>query len=85
LPPQLIKICSARFVGELVKRALPGLPFSHLAAPPPAVPRRVEAQYFSIGKTGPYWEHIVQTKQVGIYVPGEFPDAELELLVVLES
>lgn len=85
LPPQLIKICSARFVGELVKRALPGLPLTHLAAPPPAVPRRVEAQYFSIGKTGPYWEHIAQTKQVGIYVPGEFPDAELDLLVVLES
>jgi type VI secretion system protein ImpJ len=84
-PPQLIKICSARFVGELVKRALPGLPLTHLAAPPPGVRRKVETQYFGITRSGPAWDDIVQTKEVGIYVPGEFPNAQLELLVVLET
>ncbi len=85
LPPQLVKVCSARFVGELVKRALPGLPLRHLASPPSAVPRKVETQYFSITKSGPCWDHIVETSQVGIYVPGELPSAQMELLVVLEA
>src|SRR3954447_127365 len=82
-PPQLVKLCSARFVGELVKRALPGLALRHLPTPPRAIPRKVEMQYFGVSRSGPAWEDIVKTKQVGVYVPGEFPGAELELLVVL--
>jgi type VI secretion system protein ImpJ len=83
--PQLVKVCSALFVPELVRRALPGFGLTHLPTPPPAVPARADVQYFSIGKSGPCWEHILQSRCVGIYVPGELPDAELELLVVLES
>jgi type VI secretion system protein ImpJ len=83
--PQLVKICSSKFIGELVKRAMAGLTLTHLPAPPPAVPLRVEAQYFGIAKAGPFWDHIVQTRRVGIYVPGELPSPQLELLVVLDS
>lgn len=85
LTPQLVKICSAKFVGELVRRAIAGLALTHLPVPPPAVPARVEAQYFGISKDGPFWDHIVQTKRIGIYVPGDFPEPELELLVLLEK
>jgi type VI secretion system protein ImpJ len=83
--PQLVKLCSARFVGELVKRAMAGLTLTHLPSPPPAIPARVETQYFSVSRDGPFWDHIVQTHRVGIYVPGEFTDAELELLVLLDK
>jgi type VI secretion system protein ImpJ len=83
--PQLVKICSSKFVGELVRRAMAGLALTHLPTPPPALPAKIESQYFGISKEGPFWDHIVQTRQVGIYVPGDFPDAELELLVLLEQ
>jgi type VI secretion system protein ImpJ len=83
--PQLVKVCSPAFVRELVKRALPGLPLTHLAAPPPAVSARVETQYFSLGKDGPCWEHMHKTRKVGVYVPGEIRDPEIEILVVLEN
>jgi type VI secretion system protein ImpJ len=73
------------YVGRLVDRALPGLGLTYLQVPPPAVSRRVDAQYFGVSQSGPCWEHIVQTRQVGIYVPGDLPDPELELLVVLDS
>jgi type VI secretion system protein ImpJ len=82
---QLIKICTPPFVRELVKRALPGMALTHLPVPPPAIPTRVETQYFGISRSGPCWDHIVQTRRVGVYVPGEFPAPELELLVVLDS
>ena len=83
--PQLVKVCSAAFVPELVRRALPGLALTHMPTPPPAVSAKVDFQYFSISKGGPCWEHLAQTRRAGIYVPGELPDVELELLVVLES
>jgi type VI secretion system protein ImpJ len=83
--PQLVKVCSAAFVPQLVKRALPGLALTHMPTPPPAVSARADFQYFSISKGGPCWEHILQTRRVGIYVPGDLPEVELSLLVVLES
>jgi type VI secretion system protein ImpJ len=82
---QLIKICSAQFVRELVKRALPGLSLTHLSVPPSSVSARVDYQYFLISRSGPCWEHLMQTKVVGAYVPGDLPSAELELVVILES
>jgi len=83
--PQLIKVCTPPFVRELVKRALPGLTLTHLPVPPPAVSAQVETQYFGLSKAGPCWDHIMQTRRVGVYVPGEFPNPEVEILVVLES
>jgi type VI secretion system protein ImpJ len=83
--PQLVKVCSAKFVGELVKRAMAGLHLTHLPVPPPAIPSRLEMQYFGIDRSGPFWDHIVQTQRVGLYVPGDLPSPEVELLVVLES
>lgn len=83
--PTLVKVCSGKFIGELVKRALPGLSLTHLPVPPSSVPARVESQYFGITRTGPFWDHIAQTRQIGIYVPGEVPDPKLELFVILDS
>ena len=83
--PQLVKVCTPPFVRELVRRALPGMGLTHLPVPPSAISTRVETQYFGISRTGPCWDHMVQTRRVGVYVPGEFPNPEIEILVVLEN
>ncbi len=83
--PRLAKVCSGRFVVELIKRALPGLTLKHLPVPPQQIAARVESQYFSIHRAGPCWEHLMQTRQVGIYVPGEIPTPQLSLLVLLDD
>jgi type VI secretion system protein ImpJ len=77
-------VCSEKFVGELVRRAVPGLELRHLPVPPATVPLDVHAQYFAVAQSGPCWEHIVQTRRVGVYVPGEFTDPELQLMIVAE-
>ena len=82
---QLVKVCSAKFVPELVKRALPGLTLTHLQIPPSAISAKVDHQYFSISRSGPCWESIVATRGVGLYVPGELPSPEVELTVLLEA
>jgi type VI secretion system protein ImpJ len=83
--PRLVKVCSREFIVKLVQRALPGLTLTQLPIPPAAVSPRIETQYFAINKSGPCWDNIVMTRQVGIYVPGEVPQPQIDLLVVLES
>jgi type VI secretion system protein ImpJ len=82
--PQLVKLCSKQFVPQLVKRALPGLAMTHLPVPPPQIPARIDFQYFGVGKGGPCWDHLVQSRQIGLYVPGDLPNPEIELMVILE-
>jgi type VI secretion system protein ImpJ len=82
--PRLVKFCSRDFVSKLVERALPGMTLAHLPTPPPAVSPTVETKYFSVTKGGPCWEHIRQTRFVGLYIPADIPTAEPELIVVLK-
>ena len=83
--PQLVKLCSKQFVPQLVKRALPGMAMTHLPVPPATIPVKADYQYFTVSRTGPCWDHIIQSRQLGLYVPGDLPDPRIELLVVLEA
>ena len=85
LTPRLVKVCSSKFVPELVKRALPGMTLTHLPIPPSALRAEADMQYFGIDASGPCWEHILQTRTVGIYIPGEILRPEFELTVIVEA
>ena len=83
--PKLVKVCSARFIAELIKRAVPGLGLHHLSTPPTQIENRVESKYFSIHREGPCWEHIAKSRRVGIYIPAEIPQPQLRLLVLVDD
>jgi type VI secretion system protein ImpJ len=84
LAPRLIKVCSSKFVPELVKRALPGMTLTHVPVPPSAIRAEADMQYFAIETTGPCWEHILQTRSVGVYIPGEISQPEFDLTIIVE-
>jgi type VI secretion system protein ImpJ len=81
---RLVKLCSSRFIGRLVREAYPGLAVEHVAVPPPELSPRLGTHYFALQRTDPCWRSIVDTKEVGLYVPAAVPEAELELKVVLD-
>ncbi|HEY3741123.1 MAG TPA: type VI secretion system baseplate subunit TssK [Bryobacteraceae bacterium] len=83
--PRLVKLCSKEFVPRLVQQALPGLTLTHLPVAPQQIPAKVDYSYFSVSQAGPCWEHMVKTRKLGLYVPGDIPNPELELLVIIES
>jgi len=83
--PALVKVCSSRFVTELVKRALPGMKLTHVPVPPASLAPRITNQYFTVNRGDRCWDHILETRRVGIYVPGDLPAAQLDLLVLLDS
>ncbi|MBV8070919.1 MAG: type VI secretion system baseplate subunit TssK [Acidobacteriaceae bacterium] len=81
--PQLIKVCSATHIEHLVRQALPGVPLAHVSVPPSSIPVKLNYQYFSVGQGGLAWEAIARSRNVAAYVPGDFPNPQLELIVLL--
>lgn len=81
--PRLAKVSAPSEVNRLVRNSLPGLALRHMPAPPPAVPMKLDNQYFSLGLNGPLWEGIQQSRSLCVFVPAEISDPKMELLVVL--
>jgi type VI secretion system protein ImpJ len=83
--PRLAKVCSAEGVGKLVQRALPGLELMHLPVPPAALHAQADMHYFSISQSGACWQHILQTKTVGVYLPGDLGEANFDVTILTET
>jgi type VI secretion system protein ImpJ len=81
--PQLVKVCSASHIEHLVRNALPGVPLAYLATPPSAIPAKLNYQYFSLNQAGPAWEAIQRARNLAAYVPGDLPNPQLELIILL--
>ena len=81
--PQLIKICSLNHIEHLVRQALPGLALTHVTAPPNSIPIKLNYQYFALNQGGLAWEAIQRSRNLAAYVPSDFPNPQLELIIVL--
>jgi type VI secretion system protein ImpJ len=81
--PQLVKVCSASHIEHLVRQALPGLKLTHVAMPPSSIPVKLNYQYFSLEEGGLAWEAITRARNLAAYVPGDFPNPNLELIILL--
>ncbi len=81
--PQLVKLSSTTQVEYLIRQALPGIPLRHVASPPPQIPVKLAYQYFSLGQTGEAWAAVTRARNIAAWVPGDFPDPRLELLILL--
>ena len=83
--PALSKACSATHIEQLIRQALPGLKMTHVPVPPRAVPVKLRYQYFSLDQTGPVWEAVVRARNFAVYVPGEIPNPEMELIFLFAN
>lgn len=81
--PQLIKTCSATHIETLIRQALPGISLRHEPIPPSSIPIQLNFQYFSLNQSGAAWESVLRTRNFAAYVPAEFPDPTLELVILL--
>lgn len=81
--PSLVKVCSASHIDHLMTYALPGVELTHVPTPPNSVPVKLRYNYFSLSQTGPAWEAVKRARNFAAYVPGELPNPQLELLILL--
>jgi type VI secretion system protein ImpJ len=81
--PQLVKVCSAAHIEHLVRNALPGVTMTYVASPPGSIPIKLNYQYFSLSQSGVAWEAIQRARNLAAYVPGDLPNPQLELIILL--
>ena len=81
--PQLLKVCSANHVEHLIKQALPGMTLTHLSSPPAAIPLKLKYQYFSLSQSGVAWEAVQRARNLAAYVPSDFVNPQMELIILL--
>jgi len=81
--PQLVKVGSGSEIERLVRQALPGVPLTYTASPPGAIQVKLNYQYFSLSQGGDAWEKIVRGRNLAAYVPGDLPNPQLELIILL--
>jgi type VI secretion system protein ImpJ len=82
--PAKAKISSPDQISDLIGRAVRGVELSHEPVPPSAIPVRAGFRYFHLNPHGRFWEGISRSKGLAIYLPDEFPDIKLELVVIKE-
>ncbi len=82
---KLAKVCSSKHIVRLVKEGIAGLPMSYLPSPPSAISPKGGVHYFQITQTGPCWESIVKTGEIGVYVPEALQASDMELIIVPQS
>jgi type VI secretion system protein ImpJ len=82
---ELMKISSHDRLDRLYKRGLPGVTMTHVSNPPSAIPVKMDHQYFLLNKTGPEWDEIALARSLAAYVPSAFPNAKLELVIILPA
>jgi type VI secretion system protein ImpJ len=81
--PHLLKCCSATHIETLVRQALPGMALVHTPVPPSAIPVKLKYQYFSLSQSGVGWESVTRARNFAAYVPNDFPNPQLELIILL--
>ena len=81
--PHLLKICSASHIEHIIRQALPGVQLTHVMSPPTTIPIKLNHQYFSLSQSGLAWEAIGRARNIAAYVPGDFQNPQLELIVLL--
>ena len=82
--PQLVKVSSQDDIQRLIRNSLPGLPLRHVPVPPPAIPIKLDNQYFALNQSGDLWNTMMLSRQVAVHAPGEIVEPKMELLIVLE-
>jgi len=81
--PQLIKVCSATHIETLIRQALPGMRLMHVPSPPGSIPIKLKYQYFGLNLSGPAWEAVQRARNFAAFVPGEIPNPQMELIILL--
>ncbi len=83
--PRLMKTCASKFVLELVRRALNGLPTEHVPSPPAGLAPKPDLTYFELTLSGPCALSLTDSREIGVYVPDALPSVYLEVAILLPS
>ena len=81
-----VKLASKEALPLLVQTSgMAGLELEHMTRPPRELAPRVGWEYFLVKRSRSVWKGIRDSLEVGVWVPDEIVDADLELSIVLRA
>jgi type VI secretion system protein ImpJ len=83
--PRSLKISSSDHLERLYRHALPGVAVRKVSHPPSSLPIKLDYQYFQLDARGEHWEAIRRSRTLAVYAPAEFPEAQMELVIMLPA
>jgi len=81
--PNLLKVGSADRIDRVINQALSGVPLRHSPSPPPALPMKLDYDYFELDRTSGEWDAIRRSRTISVYASADFPDPRMELVILL--
>lgn len=85
--PFAIKIAHRDGIDAVINRALSGVSITHVT-PPGQIPTRAGLHYFRLDRNDldvslkRFWDFIIATKTISVWVADEFPEAKLEMYAI---
>jgi type VI secretion system protein ImpJ len=85
--PFAIKIAHRDGIDVVINNALSGVSMTHVT-PPGQIPTRAGLHYFRLDRNDldvslkRFWEFIIATKTISVWVADEFPEAKLEMYAI---
>jgi type VI secretion system protein ImpJ len=85
LTPSLAKIASSSQIQQVVNSAVAGVRIVRTPQGPSLIPLKLGYQYFQLETSGPYWQGIVKSRNLAVYVPGEIVKPSMEIVILLKT
>jgi type VI secretion system protein ImpJ len=85
MAPSITKIASSAQIQEIINSAVSGVRIARPPQLPNAIPVRQGFQYFLLETAGPYWQGIVRSRSLAVYVPSAVAKPTMELVILLKT
>jgi type VI secretion system protein ImpJ len=85
LVPTRAKIASPMQINQIINSAVSGVRILRPAHIPSGLPMRLGYQYFQLETAGPYWQGIVKSRSLAVFVPSEIAKPSMEIVILLKT
>lgn len=80
--PAQVKVGPVEQIQQFVKLALPGIGLRMLPVAPRQIPYHAGFSYFEVDRSSEYWQEMVKSGGLALFVGGDFPGLQLELWAI---
>jgi type VI secretion system protein ImpJ len=80
--PRMLRIASPKTIDAVLRSYTRALAIEHTTRLPSGLPVDANANYFLLQKQGPFWEAIMESNALALFVPSEFSDINMKLIAV---
>ncbi|HET6568054.1 MAG TPA: type VI secretion system baseplate subunit TssK [Rhodothermales bacterium] len=80
--PRMLRIASPETIDAVLRSYTRALSLEHTTRLPSGMPVDGQANYFQLQQHGPFWDAVMESGALSIFVPSEFAGVNLQLLAI---